>query len=308
MAIPDYQSLMLPLLTVAAKGETRAPDAAEAIADQLCLTSQEREEMLPSNRQRLLYNRVHWAKFYLSKAGLIDSPRRGVFTASRAGRDLLMTSPQQINLETLKSFPAFTAFINQVDKGSTAPDQALIISASAASEPTPEEQIAAAHNVHLRALKADLLAAVLEQSPTFFERLTLDLLKAMGYGGPHDDAASLKGKSGDGGIDGVIDEDRLGLNRIYVQAKRYVEASIGRPTVQGFVGSLVGHGATKGVFITTSTFSPQAVAYAEGLQQRVILIDGARLTSLMVEFGVGVRDSNVITIKKIDENFFTDES
>jgi len=159
------------------------------------------------------------------------------------------------------------------------------------------------------ALKADLLQRVLEQSPAFFERLIVELLVAMGYGGSHEDAARQLGKSGDGGIDGIIDEDRLGLDRIYVQAKRYAaSSSVGRPEVQGFVGSLVGLGANKGVFVTTSTFSKQALDYARGLQQRIILIDGARLTELMVEFGVGVRASRIIEVKRLDEDFFADEA
>jgi restriction system protein len=154
----------------------------------------------------------------------------------------------------------------------------------------------------------DLLTRVMEQSPSFFEHLIVELLVAMGYGGSHEDAARQLGKSGDGGIDGVIDEDRLGLDRIYVQAKRYAAGtSIGRPDVQGFVGSLVGIGASKGVFVTTSTFSKQALEYAKSLQQRVILIDGTRLTELMVEFGVGVRVSRVVEVKRLDEDFFTDE-
>jgi restriction system protein len=159
------------------------------------------------------------------------------------------------------------------------------------------------------ALKANLLQRILEQSPTFFERLIVELLVAMGYGGSHLDAARQLGRSGDGGIDGVIDEDRLGLDRIYVQAKRYATgSSVGRPEVQGFVGSLVGLGANKGVFVTTSVFSRQALDYARNLQQRVILIDGYRLTELMVESGVGVRTTRLIDVKRLDEDFFTDES
>jgi len=309
MAIPDYQSLMLPLLGIAAEGETRVPAAAQVIADRLEISEDEREEMLPSGKQRLLHNRVHWAKFYMTKAGLIDSPKRGVFAASPAGKELLATKPTRIDVETLKRFPAFIAFYNQAEEASASAEQTQVAFAAAASEATPEEQIDAAHAVLTKALKADLLARVLEQSPAFFERLIVELLVAMGYGGSHDDAARQLGKSGDGGIDGIIDEDRLGLDRIYVQAKRYATgSSVGRPEVQGFVGSLVGLGASKGVFVTTSTFSKQALDYAKGLQQRVILIDGARLTELMVEFGVGVRASRVIEVKRLDEDFFADEA
>ena len=309
MAIPDYQSLMLPLLGIAAEGETRVPAAAQVIADRLGLSDDEREEMLPSGKQRLLHNRVHWAKFYMSKAGLIDSPKRGVFVASSAGRELLATKPVRIDVETLKRFPAFVGFYNQSGDDAVSKELGQAAIAVAASEATPEEQIDAAYVVLTKALKADLLGRVLEQSPSFFERLIVELLVAMGYGGSHDDAARQLGKSGDGGIDGIIDEDRLGLDRIYVQAKRYgIGSVVGRPEVQGFVGSLVGLGASKGVFVTTSTFSRQALDYVKGLQQRVILIDGARLTELMVECGVGVRASRVIEVKRLDEDFFSDDS
>lgn len=308
MAIPDYQSLMLPVLTVAAEGETRVPAAAQVIANRLGLTEEEREEMLPSGKQRLLHNRIHWAKFYMTKAGLIDSPRRGVFVVSSAGRELLATNPVRIDVEMLKRFPAFVGFYSQAGDDTATEEQGQAAFAAAESDATPEEQIDAAYAVLFKALKADLLVRVLEQSPSFFERLIVDLLVAMRYGGSHADTARQLGKSGDGGIDGVIDEDRLGLDRIYVQAKRYAAGVVGRPEVQGFVGSLVGLGATKGVFVTTSTFSKQAMDYARGLQQRVILIDGARLTELMMEFGVGVRASRVIEVKRLDEDFFSDET
>lgn len=264
--------------------------------------------MLPSGKQRLLHNRIHWAKFYMAKAGLIESPKRGVFVASPTGRALLANKPARIDVETLKSFPAFTEFYGQA----AANNEFYQASASVAAtnfEATPEEQIDAAHALMTTALRADLLQRVLEQSPAFFERLIVDLLVAMGYGGSHDDAARQLGKSGDGGIDGVIDEDRLGLDRIYVQAKRYAGGSVvGRPEVQGFVGSLVGLGASKGVFVTTSVFSKQALEYARTLQQRIILIDGLRLSELMAEFGVGVRTTRVIEVKRLDEDFFAEDA
>ena len=308
MAIPDYQTLMLPVLTIAAEGEARVPAVARVIADRLGLTEDEREEMLPSGKQRLLHNRVHWAKFYMSKAGLIDSPKRGVFVASPAGMALLATKPDRIDVDTLKTFPAFAEFYGQAGTG-VEPDQVAAAVAATNSDATPEEQIDAAHAVLTAALKADLLQRVLEQSPAFFERLIVELLVAMGYGGSHEDAARQLGKSGDGGIDGIIDEDRLGLDRIYVQAKRFAAgSSVGRPEVQGFVGSLVGLGANKGVFVTTSAFSKQALDYARGLQHRIILIDGSRLTELMTEFRVGVRTTRVIEVKRLDEDFFADET
>lgn len=307
MTIPDYQSLMLPVLQVAAQGETRVPVAAEKIADAIGLTADEREEMLPSGKQRLLHNRVHWAKFYMSKAGLIDSPKRGVFVASPIGKALLATNPAQIDVDLLRTYPAFVEFY-AASSQSAAADAVPSAAAATSSSSTPEEQIDAAHSVLSSALKADLLARILEQSPTFFERVIVDLLVGMGYGGSHENAAMRLGKSGDGGIDGVIDEDRLGLDRICVQAKRYApHVAVGRPEVQGFVGSLEGVGASKGVFVTTSVFSKQATDYVKALQKRVILIDGKRLAELMIEFGVGVRVSRIVEVKRLDEDFFSEE-
>lgn len=308
MAIPDYQSLMLPVLKLAATGEMKVPGAAELIANELNLTDSEREEMLPSGKQRLLHNRVHWAKFYMSKAALIATPKRGSFNATQSGKALLASNPARIDVETLKAIPVFAEYYRQFSKSGATPDIAHAVTAASKSEATPEEQIDAATALLGDALKSDLLVRVLEQSPAFFERLIVELLVAMGYGGSHEDAARQLGKSGDGGIDGVIDEDRLGLDRIYVQAKRYAPgSSIGRPDLQGFVGSLVGLGANKGVFVTSSCFSKQASDYAKGLQQRVILIDGERLTELMIEFGVGVRVNRKIEVKRLDEDFFSEE-
>lgn len=306
MAIPDYQTLMLPVLQVAAEGETRVPKAADKIADQLGLSDEEREELLPSGKQALLHNRIHWAKFYMSKAGLIDIPSRGVFVASDAGRALLAKHPQRIDVDLLKTYPAFIEFYDKSNSNDGESQDTAQLQ-SAASDATPEEQIDAASAVLTKALKADLLARVHEQTPTFFEHLIVELLVAMGYGGSHESAARRLGKSGDGGIDGIVDEDRLGLDRIYVQAKRYdPEQTIGRPAIQGFVGSLVGFGATKGVFVATCSFSKQAREYVENLQQRVILIDGDRLAELMIEFDIGVRVSRAIQVKRLDEDFFAD--
>jgi restriction system protein len=298
---------MLPVLKISAEGETRVPEAAEKIADQLNLSIVEREEMLPSGKQRLLHNRIHWAKFYLSKAGLIDIPSRGRFLASAAGINLLKQNPKGIDVEALKKFPEFVEFYMKSASNSSLSEAPASI-AAAVSEATPEEQIDAAYGLMHSALKAELLQRILSQSPSFFERVIVDLLLAMGYGGSHEQAALKLGKSGDGGVDGVIDEDRLGLDRIYVQAKRYAaHVSVGRPEVQGFVGSLVGLGATKGVFVTTSNFSSHAFEYVKHLQQRVILVDGARLSDLMVEHDVGVRLNRSISVKRLDEDFFSDD-
>ncbi len=303
MAVPDYQTLMLPVLKHAAEGETRVPVAADVIADQLGLSEDEREELLPSGKQRILHNRIHWAKFYMSKAGLIDSPQRGVFVASEAGRELLASNPTALDVEVLKGFPTFNEFYQNSATSTGATEETSTV--AAVGKATPEEQIEAAKTAIDEALKADLLARLLDQTPTFFEAVIVDLLLAMGYGGSHENAALRLGKSGDGGIDGIVDEDRLGLDRIYIQAKRYaVDSPVGRPAIQGFVGSLVGFGASKGVFVTTSSFSQHAIDYADALQQRVILIDGSELAQLMIEFDVGVRISRTVQVKRIDDDFF----
>lgn len=310
MAIPDYQSLMLPVLRIASQGEARVPDAAKRIADELKLTESEREEMLPSGRQRLLHNRIHWAKFYMSKAGLIDSPARGRFVASDAGRKLLAANPACIDVETLKAYPAFVEFYAASNAGSVGSEEVPAGTGpiDATSSTTPEEQIDAAQVVLHQALKSDLLQRILAQSPAFFERAIVDLLVGMGYGGSHEDAARRLGKTGDGGIDGVIDEDRLGLDRIYVQAKRYAaHVGVGRPEVQAFVGSLVGFGASKGVFVTTSSFSAPAADFVRHIPQRIVLIDGDRLADLMIEHGVGVRVARSVEVKRLDEDFFVEE-
>ncbi len=297
---------MLPVLRLAAEGEWRVPKAAEQIADEFGLSDEEREEVLPSGRQRVLHNRIHWAKFYMSKAGLIESPKRGVFRATAEGKSVLANNPTNIDNDTLKAYPAFVEF-QEASASGQAKEGIPEAQPTTVSSATPEEQIDAAQAVLHSALSTDLLQRILDNSPIFFEHLIVDLLVAMGYGGTHENAALKLGKSGDNGVDGVIDEDRLGLDRIYVQAKRYAETnSVQRPEVQGFVGSLVGFGANKGVFVTTSTFSSGARQYAEQIPQRIILIDGARLTDLMIEHDVGVRISRAIKIKRIDEDFFGD--
>jgi len=310
MSIPDYQSLMLPVLRLAAEGEKRVADVVDQIADDFGLTQEEREELLPSGRQRVLHNRIHWAKFYMTKAGLITSPARGRFMATDDGKALLATHPDKIDVKLLLKRPDFREFYksgngSDADPGDTPAARPPILDVETT---TPEEQIEAAYQTVLTALRADLLDRIGQNSPAFFEQLIVNLLVAMGYGGSHKNAAAQLGRSGDGGVDGVVNEDRLGLDRVYVQAKRYAPTnSIGRPDVQAFVGSLVGLGATKGVFVTTSTFSPQARDFVKHLSQRVILIDGRQLAELMIEHGVGVRVSRAIEFKRLDEDFFSEE-
>jgi restriction system protein len=304
MAIPDYQMIMLPLLRLAAQGEKRVADVEQEIADRFGLTGEERNQLLPSGKQRVLHNRIHWAKFYMGKAGLLDSPRRGVFVASALGRALLSETPTRIDVERLLQYPGFQAFYYpdpEVEDRTGVPERRLDRDPG-----TPEEQIETAVLTLQSGLRTDLLARILENSPQFFEGVIVDLLVAMGYGGNRRDAAKRLGGSHDGGVDGVIDEDRLGLDRVYVQAKRYASgSSVGRPEVQSFVGSLVGLGAHKGVFVTMSSFSQAAVEFVRHLSQRVILIDGQRLSDLMIEHNVGVRVSRTVEVKRLDEDFFS---
>lgn len=310
VSIPDYQTLMLPVLRLAAAAETRVPEVADKIASELGLSPDEREQMLPSGRQRILHNRIHWAKFYMTRAGLIDTPSRGRFVASQSGRALLATNPDRIDVKTLLHIPEFREFYkSQGGAEITEPTSEVPLEAAVEGIQTPEEQIEAAHEALEAALRSDLLQRILQNSPAFFERLIVDLLVAMGYGGTHRNAAEQLGGTGDGGVDGVINEDRLGLDRVYVQAKRYAPTStVGRPEVQAFVGSLVGLGATKGVFVTTSSFSQHAIEFARHLSQRVVLIDGNRLGDLLIEHDVGVRVNRVVQFKRLDEDFFNEEA
>jgi len=307
MTIPDYQTLMLPVLRLAAERETRVADVSERIADDLGLTQAERDELLPSGRQRLLHNRIHWAKFYMSKAGLVASPARGRFVATDKGEALLATSPERIDVALLMQEPEFREFYR--NEGATREENGIPAKPiQDTARTTPEEQIDAAYASLQAALRDELLQRILSNSPAFFEQLIVDLLVAMGYGGSHKDAAAQLGRSGDGGVDGIVNEDRLGLDRIYIQAKRYAPGNpVGRPDVNGFVGSLVGLGATKGVFVTTSTFSQPARDYVKHLSQRVILIDGQELADLMIEHGVGVRSYRTVEFKRLDEDFFGEE-
>lgn len=308
MSIPDYQTLMLPLLKQGASGEARVLDAEKKIGEEFGLTPEERAQLLPSGKQRILHNRAHWAKFYLMKAGLVTFPARGKFVATDAGRALLARNPSRIDVELLRQYPSFEDFY----RGDHADAQQLPNTAAIPSAPplpsTPEEQIEKAFITIQSALRTELLQRILQNTPAFFEELIIDLLVKMDYGGSRPDAAAQLGRSGDGGVDGVINEDRLGLDRVYIQAKRYGEGNgVGRPEVQKFVGSLVGMGATKGVFVTTSKFSGEAIEYARHLTQRVILIDGHKLTDLMIEHNVGVRLNRAVEFKQIDENFFDEE-
>jgi restriction system protein len=308
MAIPDYQTLMLPLLKRTTNGDVSVPEIRSRIADEFGLTQEEREQLLKSGTQRVLDNRLHWARIYLAEAGMLANPKRGRFVATELGKALLARNPEAISNMTLSEYPSFVDFVR--GRSSSSEDRASSASALeiVETEETPEEKIESAFTALQATLRGDLIQRVLQNSPGFFERVIVELLVAMGYGGSHKDAATQLGGSGDGGIDGVINEDPLGLHRVYVQAKRYSEKNnVGRPEVQAFVGSLVGLGASRGVFVTTSDFSPQARDFVQRLPQRIVLIDGRQLADLMIEHEVGVRTSRQIAFKRIDEDFFLEE-
>jgi restriction system protein len=235
---------------------------------------------------------------------LLQSPKRGWLSITNEGKQVLSAAPDKIDVKFLMQFPEFSAFYS----GSGDVTSSVGPQVQGSTAQTPEELIEGAHRALDAELRTELLNRILQGSPAFFENLIVDLLLAMGYGGSRRDAAKQLGKSGDGGVDGVINEDVLGLDRIYVQAKRYAPtASVGRPDVQAFTGSLVGMGASKGVFVTTSSFSAQAIDYVGKIPHRIVLIDGTRLTEMMVLYGVGVRVSQVLEFKRVDGDFFAEE-
>ncbi len=290
-------------------------DLIERISDDLGLSAAERAEQIPSGGVTIIASRVHWAKTYLKQAGLVEQPKRGLVTISDKGRALLdRPDGRPVTLDMLRADPVFQAFLARTKprksgrSGGADSAEAQLPVVSPVSE-TPEELIEQAAGTLAEALRESLLARILEATPSFFERMIIDLLLKMGYGGSRLEAGEQLGRSGDGGVDGVIREDRLGLDRIYLQAKRYQPGNtIGSETVQAFLGALVNYGAQKGVLITTSGFSKAARdKAAQSGHLRLILIDGDELTRLLIRFGVGVRVASVVEIKKIDLDYF-DES
>ncbi len=301
MAIPDYQSLMLPLLRFARDGRDHTTrEAVENLATEFQLTSAERSELLASGQQAIFNNRVGWANSYLKKAGLLESPRRGALRITARGKQVLGNNPSRIDVKFLERFPEFIEFR---DASRNNRETETIESFAAATAQTPEEALELAHQSLRLSLAQDILSHIVSCSPTFFERLVVELLVKMGYGGSRRDAGERIGQSGDGGIDGIIKEDRLGLDTIYIQAKRW-QGSVGRPEIQKFVGALQGQRAKKGVFITTSSYSAEAIDYASRIDTKVVLIDGQLLANLMMDFDVGVSVSASYTVKRIDSDYF----
>jgi len=306
MAVPDYQSLMLPLLKVAADGnEHTLSETIEALAQQFHLADQDRKELLPSGKQRKFDNRVHWARTYLAKANLLASTGRSRFRITEQGNRVLKNNPPQINVKYLEQFPEFIEFRNKSNKvnGDTEAPHEIIEKISQ----TPQEILDTSYQSLRQNLAQEILERIKNSPPKFFENLVVDLLIAMGYGGSRKDAGQAIGQVGDGGIDGIIKEDKLGLDAIYLQAKRW-ESTVTRPIVQGFAGALIGRKARKGVMITTSSFSQQAIDYANGIDNlKIILIDGEQLAQLMIDHDVGVTEESRYIIKKIDLDYFSEE-
>lgn len=293
---------MLPVLQMASDGnEHKASEMVEKISDDFQLSLDERTELLASGNQAVINNRIGWARSYLKKAGLLDSSRRGYVRITDKGRALLRTAPERINVKLLDQYPEFVNF--REGKSETANQRSDDDKQSEDQALTPEDALADAYVVMTENLQAEVLSIVLESTPAFFERLVVDLLVGMGYGGNRQDAGRAMGKSGDGGIDGIINEDRLGLDVIYIQAKRW-EGNVGRPEIQKFAGALQGQRAKKGVFITTSNFTKDALEYVSLIDTRIILIDGKLLTKLMIEFNIGVSTVGRYEVKSIDTDYF----
>lgn len=303
MAIPDYQSLMSPVLSLMADKQTRsAKDVVAAISQRQNWTDQDMEALLPSGSQTVAHSRINWAITYLKKAGLLESPRRSQVRITEEGSRVAALQDIKVDNRFLRRYPEFVAFYNRSDsKGNN--DKQTVQTETNQSELSPEEQLDSAALSLQQSLADDLLDKLKTVSPAFFERIVVDLLVAMGYGGSVQDAGKSVGKSGDGGIDGIIKEDKLGLDTIYIQAKRW-EANVGRPEVQKFAGALQGVRARKGVFITTSAYSSDALDFVRNIDSKIILIDGAELSRLMIENGVGVSVQRVVKVMRLDGDYF----
>lgn len=298
MTIPDFQTIMLPLLKYLADGKEHSNrELTETLADYFQLSEEEQNRLLPSGKQKLFTNRVAWAKADLKMAGLTESPKRGISVITQRGRDVLQQNPERIDRKFLKQFPEYFAKISQSSK-KTDPDNN-----HETTKQTPHEVLEEAYQSLRQELSSELLLQIKNSSPGFFEQLVIDLLVAMGYGGTLQDAGQSIGKAGDEGIDGIIKEDRLGLDVIYVQAKKW-ENPVSRPEIQKFAGALQGKRARKGVFITTSSFSQGARDYAASIENKIVLIDGDELAGLMIDYGVGVSTTNHYEIKRIDFDYF----
>lgn len=301
--IPDFQSLMLPLLKAVADGkEFKTSDITKQLANEFKLTDEERKQLLVSGRQTIFNNRVGWAMTYLKKAGLISSPLRATVVITDLGKQVLAKKLNKIDINYLRKFSSFLNFVrgDRNDVVHQEDDSSVNI-----KEETPDEILDNAYLQLRKSLASELLSRVLDLSPAFFERLVVELLVKMGYGGSIKDAGKAIGKSGDEGIDGTIKEDKLGLDIVYIQAKRWKHTNlVGRPELQKFVGALAGQGAKKGIFITTSSFTKEALDYTPKNETKIVLIDGEQLAQLMIDYSIGCTTQQIYELKKVDSDFF----
>ena len=304
MSIPDYQACMLPLLRQVADGaEHSLKDVSQRLAETFNLTADEINEFLPSGQQPVFINRVGWARTYLKKAGLLNATRRGHFAISPRGLDVLNEKPSAINSKYLERFPEFIDFKSA--RRDAAPPASASNQLDGPSGQTPHEALEAAYERLKFELATEILQTLKIADPALFENIVVELLVRMGYGGSRKDAGRAIGRRGDEGIPGIIKEDHLGLDNVYIQAKRWSQ-TVGRPEIQKFAGALQGQRARKGIFITTSDFSKEAYEYVSRIESKIVLMDGATLSNLMIEFDVGVTGVATYEIKKIDLDYFTD--
>jgi restriction system protein len=300
MAIPDFQSIMLPLLQFASdERDHTVVETENHLARHFNLTEDERSELLPSGKTRLFNNRISWAKTYLQQSKLIDLPKRGVYRISERGKQVLKNAPTRIDINFLKQFKEYVEFAHPSKQRQNDVD-----SLELSQGVSPREVLENSYNTIRRKLADDLLEKVKQSTPQFFEQLVVELLVNMGYGGSLKDAGAATKYTNDEGIDGIIKEDKLGLGKIYLQAKRYTDKSVGRPEIQAFVGALEGKHAQKGVFITTSTFAPSAVEYARAISKTIVLVDGQQLAEFMIDFDIGVSHDVTFVLKNVDNDYF----
>jgi restriction system protein len=303
MPIPNFQSIMLPLLKLTGDGKEHSlHELLDKLGEEFLLSSQEINQLLPSGKQTTFYNRVTWARIYLTKSGLLEITRRSHYRITPRGEKVLKISPSRVDMNYLEQFPEYVEFREKAGSRRKPQENKLEISPETGSK-TPEEILEDAYQEIRDSLAQELLILVKKSSPVFFERLVVELLVNMGYGGSRQEAARAIGQTGDEGIDGIIDEDRLGLDSIYIQAKRWDNA-IGRPEIQKFVGALMGKHARKGVFITTSGFTSDAINFVSNIDFKVILIDGKRLAEFMIDYDVGVTGLTSYQLKRVDSDYF----
>lgn len=305
MPIPDFQTLMLPFLKYLSDGKEHSlKDTIESLANEFNLSEEERNQLLPSGNQQIFNNRVGWVRTHLKFAGLIEVPRRAIFKIGKRGQDVLKQNPKELNIKFLKQFPEYIDFVtpnkNQIEQNGDNTETETI------SNQTPDEILESSYHTIRKGLASELLSKLKIMNPYRFEKVVVELLVKMGYGGSITEASKAIKKSGDEGIDGVISEDKLGLDIIYIQAKRW-ENVVGRPELHKFVGALAGQGAKKGIFITTSYFSKDALEYNPKNDTKIVLIDGIKLADLMIDYNLGVSHQVTYEIKKIDNDYFEED-